>query len=46
VFFSMNAMLHFVKGRNTEPPVEGEFGTLMDADKGVPSFKQLFAYGG
>lgn len=44
VFLSMNAMLHFVKGRATEAPAEGEFGRLMAADKGVPSFKQLFTY--
>lgn len=44
VFFSMNAMLYFVKGRDTEAPAEGEFGRLMAADKGVPSFKQLFVY--
>ncbi len=44
VFFSMNAMLHFVKGRATEAAAEGEFGRLMAADKGLPSFKQLFAY--
>ena len=41
VFFSMNAMLYFVTGRNAEPPVEGEFGTLLQ-NKGVPPFKQLF----
>lgn len=44
VFFSMNAMSYFVKGRTAEPPNEGEFGALMAADKGVPSFKQLFKY--
>jgi len=44
VFFSMNAMLYFVKGRDTEAPAEGEFGRLMANDKGVPSFKQLFTY--
>jgi peroxiredoxin family protein len=44
VFFSMNALLYFVKGRAAEAPVEGEFGTLMAQDKGVPPFKQLFAY--
>ena len=42
VFFSMNALLYFVNGRSTEPPVEGEFGTLMTQNKGVPSFRTLF----
>jgi peroxiredoxin family protein len=42
VFFSMNALLYFVNGRNAEPPVEGEFGTLMMQNKGVPPFRQLF----
>lgn len=41
VFFSMNALAYFVKDRNTDPPLEGEFGTLL-AHKGVPPFKQLF----
>lgn len=41
VFFSMNAMPYFVKDNNTEPPAEGEFGTLLQA-KGVPPFRQLF----
>jgi Uncharacterized conserved protein len=41
VFLSMNAMPFFVKGHSLEAPVEGEMGTLM-AQKGVPSFKQLF----
>jgi peroxiredoxin family protein len=40
VFFSMNALLYFVKGHAADAPVEGEFGTLME--KGVPPFKQLF----
>ena len=44
VFFSMNALLYFVKGQSTAAPVEGSFGTLMDEDGGVPSFKQLFKY--
>lgn len=44
VFFSMNAMLYFVKGRTDPAPAEGEFGRLMDEDKGVPPFKQLFKY--
>ena len=42
VFFSMNALLYFVNGRNEEPPVEGEFGTLIAQNKGVPPFRQLF----
>lgn len=41
VFFSMNALTYFVKGRTAEAPAEGEFGALM-ATKGVPPFKQLF----
>ncbi|MDX9718571.1 MAG: DsrE/DsrF/DrsH-like family protein [Thauera sp.] len=41
VFLSMNAITHFVKGRNEEAPVEGEMGELM-GQKGVPPFKQLF----
>lgn len=41
VFFSMNAMQYFVTGRSAEPPVEGEFGTLLQ-HKGVPPFRQLF----
>lgn len=40
VFFSMNALLYFVKGHVADAPAEGEFGTLMG--KGVPPFKQLF----
>lgn len=42
VFFSMNALLYFVNGRSEEPPLEGEFGTLITQNKGVPHFKQLF----
>ena len=42
VFFSMNALLYFVNGRGEEPPVEGEFGTLIAQNKGVPPFRQLF----
>jgi peroxiredoxin family protein len=41
VFFSMNALLYFVRGHAGEPPAEGEFGKLMD-EKGVPPFRQLF----
>ena len=41
VFFSMNALKHFVKGSAADAPSEGEFGALM-AQQGVPPFKQLF----
>ncbi len=41
VFLSMNALSYFVKGRDAEPPAEGELGALM-AQKGVPPYKQLF----
>ena len=41
VFFSMNAILHFVSKRNIEVPVEGEFGALLTRE-GVPEFKDLF----
>lgn len=44
VFFSMNALLYFVKGQATEAPVEGMFGALMEKDAGVPTFRQLFKY--
>lgn len=44
VFFSMNALLYFVKGRAADAPVEGAFGKLMQDDGGVPPFKQLFKY--
>jgi peroxiredoxin family protein len=42
VFLSMNAIPYFVKGHSQEAPVEGELGTLMAQEKGVPSFKVLF----
>ena len=42
VFFSMNALSHFVKGRVTPAPAEGDFGALMAGKQGVPSFKTLF----
>jgi len=42
VFLSMNAIPYFVKGHSQEAPVEGELGTLMAKEKGVPSFKVLF----
>ena len=38
----MNALQHFIKGRQPEVPSEGEMGELM-ATKNVPPFKQLFA---
>ena len=41
VFFSMNAMNYFIKGRTDVPPVEGSFGPLLMQD-GIPPFKQLF----
>ena len=41
VFFSMNALEYFVKGRDHAAPIEGEFGKLLDK-KGVPAFKTLF----
>lgn len=41
VFFSMNALPYFVKGRAAEAPAEGELGALIAAAS-VPPFKQLF----
>lgn len=41
VFLSMNALPYFIKGRDGEPPSEGEMGELM-RQKGVPPYKQLF----
>lgn len=41
VFFSMNSLEYFVKGRDTEAPIEGEFGKLLSTS-GVPAFKALF----
>ena len=41
VFFSMNSLEYFVKGKDVEAPIEGEFGTLL-SKKGVPEFKTLF----
>jgi peroxiredoxin family protein len=41
VFFSMNALLYFVKTNKASPPSEGEFGELLNQG-GVPPFKQLF----
>lgn len=42
VFLSMNALSYFVKGYSGEAPVEGEMGSIMASQKGVPPFKQLF----
>lgn len=42
VFFSMNALQYFIKGGSTAAPVEGEFGSLMANNEGVPRFKDLF----
>jgi peroxiredoxin family protein len=42
VFLSMNALPYFLKGHTQDAPVEGELGTLMAQEKGVPSFKVLF----
>jgi len=42
VFLSMNALPYFLKGLAQDAPVEGELGTLMAQEKGVPSFKVLF----
>ena len=41
VFFSMNALPYFIKGRAAKAPHEGEMGELM-AGKKVPEFKTLF----
>jgi peroxiredoxin family protein len=41
VFFSMNALPHFIKGRAAKATHEGEMGALM-ASKKVPEFKTLF----
>ena len=41
VFFSMNALPHFIRGRSIQAPVEGEMGNLMQQKK-VPEFKTLF----
>jgi peroxiredoxin family protein len=42
VFLSMNALTYFVKGRAADAPAEGELGSLLIAEKGVPPFKTLF----
>ncbi len=43
VFFSMNALQFFVKGKadKVPAPAEGEFGSLLGRE-GVPPFKTLF----
>lgn len=41
VFFSMNALSYFIKGKAGEPPTEGDMGRLME-QKNVPPFKHLF----
>ena len=41
VFLSMNALIHFIKGRAVKAPHEGEMGALMSGKK-VPEFKTLF----
>ena len=41
IFLSMNALPHFIRGKEIEAPVEGEMGTLMQ-EKKVPKFKTLF----
>jgi peroxiredoxin family protein len=42
VFFSMNALQYFIRGRDATAPAEGEFGELMQRHPGVPGFKTLF----
>jgi peroxiredoxin family protein len=42
VFFSMNALTYFVNDNAVSAPSEGVFGEMMDENKGVPHFKQLF----
>jgi len=41
VFLSMNALQYFVKGHETAPDAEGQFGKIM-ANKNLPHFKKLF----
>ena len=41
VFLSMNALPYFVKGHETAPDTEGQFGKIM-ASKNLPHFKKLF----
>ena len=42
VFLSMNALPFFVKGCDGEAPAEGEMGDILNRERGVPPFKQLF----
>ena len=42
VFFSMNALRHFVRGRVERAPAEGPMGRLLDEKKVTP-FQELFA---
>jgi len=44
VFFSMNALPHFVKDASADAPAEGKFGELMANSAGVPPFRQLFRF--
>ena len=41
VFLSMNALPYFIKGHDGKAPAEGEAGTIMDRETGVPAFKEL-----
>jgi peroxiredoxin family protein len=41
VFISMEALLHFVEGRETNVPCEGEMGRLIES-RNVPEFLVLF----
>jgi peroxiredoxin family protein len=42
VFLSMNALPYFVKDSTEVAPSEGEMGRVMDAEPGVPDYKELF----
>lgn len=42
VFLSMNALEHFLRGRDTGPPAEGPFGKLL-VEKHAPDYRSLFA---
>jgi peroxiredoxin family protein len=41
VFLSMNALVHFIDGRDAPAPCEGEVGRLLEA-KNAPPFLELF----
>lgn len=41
VFLSMNALGYFRKGDTVKPPVEGQFGALLE-EKKAPEFRMLF----